>query len=150
MSESLASGQEKGLVTENSLFNCMTIQQTASNSSLFNPITIQQAASNSKLVEAIVGTNNDYVLFGELSLPAVPSMWSVLQVVTWASKNGATEAILDFIKRNNLDGHAFLMIIVDDFMFPSMGHRIRFGNALEKLRRINEEQLRTREDSFPP
>ncbi|ORY41085.1 hypothetical protein BCR33DRAFT_719166, partial [Rhizoclosmatium globosum] len=86
ITESLNVGSEKELEATNGLFTRM------------NSIVMRKAPANSKLVEAIAGKHNDYVLFGELRLPALPSTWSVLQVAAWASKNGATEAILELIK----------------------------------------------------
>ncbi|KAJ3081166.1 hypothetical protein HDU99_006416, partial [Rhizoclosmatium hyalinum] len=55
------------------------------------------SAVNSKFGEPREETG-DMALFGELRLPALPSKWSIQQVIAWAAKNEATPTILELIE----------------------------------------------------
>ncbi|ORY42250.1 hypothetical protein BCR33DRAFT_718441 [Rhizoclosmatium globosum] len=84
-----------------------------------------------------------YAMFGELELPDTPSNWSVQNVIQWVEKNEGTPEILRFIYEQEIDGRALLLMKVEEFSFPTIGRRIRFKEALESLRSINENRLRT-------
>ncbi|ORY46484.1 hypothetical protein BCR33DRAFT_810327 [Rhizoclosmatium globosum] len=107
-----------------------------------------RASSGYKAIDVV--EEGEYTMFGDLRLPSLPSQWSVQQVMAWASQNEATPEILGLIEHEKLDGRTFLLSIVDDFMFPSLGHRIRFRNALDSLRKINDETLARLEETAPP
>ncbi|ORY42209.1 hypothetical protein BCR33DRAFT_786434 [Rhizoclosmatium globosum] len=90
-----------------------------------------------------------YVDFDGVLLPAIPSQWTVSHVVAWASRNEATSEIIALIKHEQLDGHTFLLMKVDDFnfQFPSLRQRLHFRAALENLVVLNEERLKAMEIS---
>ncbi|KAI8607836.1 hypothetical protein BC830DRAFT_69539 [Chytriomyces sp. MP71] len=81
----------------------------------------------------------DYVAFGDLYLPANPAGWSIAQVCAWVGQNGGTEDMLAFLSGQEIDGKALLRLRADEFDFTTMGRRIRFEEAVEKLKRIHEE-----------
>ncbi|KAJ3080773.1 DUF895 domain membrane protein [Rhizoclosmatium hyalinum] len=113
---------------------------------------LQTSGLSKKISEAAEDSRETLQMawFGDLQLPALPSQWSVRQVKAWASKNEATPIILQLIESEQIDGRTFLMSTVDDFTFPTMGHRIRFRNALESLKVINERGLRSADEPAAP
>ncbi|KAJ3065530.1 hypothetical protein HDU99_004143, partial [Rhizoclosmatium hyalinum] len=98
-------------------------------------------ARSSKYLQTATQGDNSYTMFGDLYLPDTPSVWTVNQVVQWVQRNEGTPEILSFIQEQEIDGRALLLIREDDLAFPTVGRRMRFREALDALRRINEARV---------
>ncbi|ORY42249.1 hypothetical protein BCR33DRAFT_306570 [Rhizoclosmatium globosum] len=98
-------------------------------------------AWSSKYLQTTTQGDNSYTMFGDLYLPDTPSVWTVNQVVQWVQRNEGTPEILSFIQEQEIDGRALLLIREDDLAFPTVGRRMRFREALDALRRINEARV---------
>ncbi|KAI9353829.1 hypothetical protein BDR26DRAFT_914045 [Obelidium mucronatum] len=110
------------------------------------------SALASKPTGSSASTNNDkeYALFGDLCLPSLPYQWSVEETSQWLASNEATPAIIQYIKEQDIDGRALLLMSADDLKFGTAGARIRFAEALSSLRSINSSRLAATEAALPP
>ncbi|ORY40653.1 hypothetical protein BCR33DRAFT_719202 [Rhizoclosmatium globosum] len=82
--------------------------------------------------------------FGDLVLPTLPSYWTVEETVQWILQNGGTKEILQFVQGQRTGGSTLLSLKIYDFVFPTIGQRIRFKVALEAL------QERELDEAAPP
>ncbi|KAJ3295982.1 hypothetical protein HDU79_007774 [Rhizoclosmatium sp. JEL0117] len=96
------------------------------------------------------GADVETAYFGELVLPALPSEWTIQDVVDWVSLNEGTQEILLFINEQEIDGRALLKMNVKDFAFPTVGRRLRFQEALDSLIALNEQKKAAKESLAPP
>ncbi|KAJ3067922.1 hypothetical protein HDU99_003349, partial [Rhizoclosmatium hyalinum] len=82
--------------------------------------------------------------FGDLVLPTLPSYWTVEETVQWILQNGGTKEIVQFVQGQRSGGSTLLSLKIYDFVFPTIGQRIRFKVALEAL------QERELDEAAPP
>ncbi|KAJ3027876.1 UNVERIFIED_CONTAM: hypothetical protein HDU68_002903 [Siphonaria sp. JEL0065] len=95
-------------------------------------------------------TEKEYAMFGDLCLPALPSQWSIDEVVEWVSKNEGTAEVLRFIKDQEIDGRALLFMNLDALQFQTVGRRVRFEESLIALRNMNNAKLASLEENIAP
>ncbi|KAI9344288.1 hypothetical protein BDR26DRAFT_857544 [Obelidium mucronatum] len=69
-----------------------------------------------------------------LPLPADPTKWSVEDVCEWAVQYEADATILQYIKDQEINGRALMLLSIDDFSFSTVGRRVVFEDALTNLK----------------
>ncbi|ORY42246.1 hypothetical protein BCR33DRAFT_718439 [Rhizoclosmatium globosum] len=143
--------KERGVNVFASISSGPDEKRSASMFTSLNNLTISTAIpTKEQEAAAEARANKELTMFGDLLLPAVPSEWTVHDVIEWVSKNEGTPDILKFILDQEIDGRALLLMNVEEFSFPTMGRRMRFKESLDELRSINSAKILSSNSYAPP
>ncbi|KAJ3064702.1 hypothetical protein HDU99_004393, partial [Rhizoclosmatium hyalinum] len=101
----------------------------------------KKRGADSEVQRKITDKEQLRAMFGDLSLPALPSQWTSQDVVVWCFKNDGTPGLLKFIKGQNIDGRALLELTEDQLAKVKIGNRAKFWEKLNELKRVNSSIL---------
>ncbi|ORY42244.1 hypothetical protein BCR33DRAFT_851766 [Rhizoclosmatium globosum] len=101
----------------------------------------KKRGADSEVQRKITDKEQLRAMFGDLSLPALPSQWTSQDVVVWCFKNDGTPGLLKYIKGQNIDGRALLELTEDQLAKVKIGNRAKFWEKLNELKRVNSSIL---------
>ncbi|KAJ3022395.1 UNVERIFIED_CONTAM: hypothetical protein HDU68_009167 [Siphonaria sp. JEL0065] len=129
------------------IFNGMNIALSGSHAGANN---VANKAIAKKIADNHSGIEKEYAMFGPLCLPSAPYQWTTDEVAEWAVHNQGTAGVVEFIKDQDVNGHALLLLKAADLPFSTVGSRVRFNEALNSLKSINASKLASLEGISPP
>ncbi|KAJ3069109.1 hypothetical protein HDU98_007821 [Podochytrium sp. JEL0797] len=89
------------------------------------------------------------------TLPTTPIQWSIDNVIQWIQMHDVgTPETIAFVREQEIDGHALLLLNVQDFVGMTVGRRVKLERALTRVKElqmgIEEVEGGMREDGAPP
>ncbi|KAJ3291800.1 hypothetical protein HDU79_002021 [Rhizoclosmatium sp. JEL0117] len=88
--------------------------------------------------------------FGKLVLPSLPSVWTVNDVVAWTQEIDGSSEMVAFVREQEIDGRALLLLTEGQLSFLKVGSRVKFWQKLNELREVNASVLATADELAPP
>ncbi|KAJ3291801.1 hypothetical protein HDU79_002022 [Rhizoclosmatium sp. JEL0117] len=94
-------------------------------------------ADEAKLDKLSKGGREYETQYGQLILPTLPSQWTIQDVHAWVQENEGSPEMLTFVKEQEIDGRALLLLTQEQLGFLKVGARVKFWEKLNELRQIN-------------